>query len=219
MKDTYYFSHDSNAHKDPKCSALINDWGYTGYGIYWAIIELLHEQGGKIKKFPKLINGLAFQFQVEIKYFKNLLEALLHDYELLKEDANFVWSNRVIRNLEKRMAKRQAKVDAGRIGGIKSGISRNKTLQDEAPLKAERSKRTKVKESKVKESNIYSDHVLLTDKEYEELVKRFGQRGADDRITRLANYVASKDKKYKSHYHTILMWESKNCGEGKVKFT
>lgn len=121
MKDTYYFPHDYNAHKDPKCSALINDFGLTGYGVYWAIIEILHEQGGRITKFPKLYDGIAFQLNIPKEEFTKQIEAMLHDYSLLQQDENFIWSDRVLRNLEEREIKKMAKQQAGRLGGLHSG--------------------------------------------------------------------------------------------------
>ncbi len=56
----------------------------------------------------------------------------------------------------------------------------------------------------------YNEFCKLTDKEHAKLVEQFGETGAADRITNLANYVGSKGVKYKSHYRTILMWEGKN---------
>ncbi len=149
MKDAYYFPHDSNASQDPKCSALLKDFGFRGYGIYWALIELLHEQGGRFTKFPKLLEGLAYTLTLPIKELETIITALINDYQLLKEDENYIWSDRVIRNLEKRNAKRQDKVDAGRKGGIISAMTRHKDLL-EAPLKQNEPKESKVKESKVK---------------------------------------------------------------------
>lgn len=153
MKDAYYFPHDSNAHRDPKCSALINDFGVKGYGLYWAIIEILHEQReGKLEKFPKLYEGLAFQLKITKEELIKLLEALLQDYKLLEADEKHIWSNRVLRNLEERKVKYQIKVEAGRIGGVKSGESRRKNLL-EAVLEANEQKERKGKESKVKENS------------------------------------------------------------------
>ena len=60
---------------------------------------------------------------------------------------------------------------------------------------------------------IYMDFVLLNDDEYQKLVKRFGEEGTQERIERLNNYIGSKGDKYKSHYHTILVWERGN-GKG-----
>ena len=157
MKQTYYFQHDYNAHKDPKCSALINDLGTEGYGVYWALIEILHEQGGKLKKFPKLWDGIAFELRVEKDKLVKQIEAMVRDYELLVEDDNFIWSERVLRNFEERNNKYNLKAEAGRIGGIKSGISRKIMKQNEALLEANelnKIKENKIKENKIKENNI-----------------------------------------------------------------
>lgn len=48
--------------------------------------------------------------------------------------------------------------------------------------------------------------VLLTQEEYEKLLVKLGERKTAEFISRLENYVGSKGKKYKSHYHTILSW-------------
>lgn len=48
--------------------------------------------------------------------------------------------------------------------------------------------------------------VLLTPEEHEKLLVKLGERRTAEYITRLENYIGSKGKKYKSHYHTILSW-------------
>ncbi len=160
VKDSYYFSHDSNARHDPKCSALINDFGMEGYGLYWAIVEVLSEQKNyKIKKFKKLYSGLAQQLWTDEDKIRSIIEAMLHDYELLVEDEDYIWSESLLRRMSIREAKRQAKVEAGRLGGIQSGISRAKKKTERSKTKqclkqneANEPKERKGKESTVKES-------------------------------------------------------------------
>jgi len=60
------------------------------------------------------------------------------------------------------------------------------------------------------DKNNYADFVKLTSDEYQKLKEKFGEDGTKERISRLNNYKASKGKKYKSDYHTILVWETKN---------
>lgn len=60
----------------------------------------------------------------------------------------------------------------------------------------------------------FLEFVRLTRVEYDKLVERFGQDGADSRISELNNGIGSKGYKYKSHYHTILTWEAKHKQEG-----
>ena len=43
-KDTFYFPHEYNAKDDPKCERLIWEMGMEGYGIFWAILEVLRAQ-------------------------------------------------------------------------------------------------------------------------------------------------------------------------------
>ena len=73
----------------------------------------------------------------------------------------------------------------------------------------------KVKESKVKLSKEevkkkYIDFVFLTQEEYNKLTAQFGTSGTVERITALNDYIGAKGTKYKSHYHTILMWSRKD---------
>lgn len=50
------------------------------------------------------------------------------------------------------------------------------------------------------------EFVLLKPEEYDKLIKRFGQSLTGEYIERLNNYIGSTGKRYKSHYHTILVW-------------
>ena len=43
-KDVYYFSHDANALSDPKILGMRCDYGLEGYGLYWAILEMLRNE-------------------------------------------------------------------------------------------------------------------------------------------------------------------------------
>lgn len=148
MKDAFYFPHDANAHADPKMCALIARFGYAGYGLWWTLVERMHDQaGGRFEKFPDFYKGLAFSLQADEALLQALFTACINDFRLLKEDETHVWSDRVVRNLEERDAKRMKKIEAGRIGGILSGRNRSKTKQNEAPLEENEPKESKRKES------------------------------------------------------------------------
>jgi hypothetical protein len=218
-KEAYYFSHDSNARHDPKCSALINDFGAEGYGIFWMIIEILSEQEGyKLRKFSKLYEGLSRQIWVDAEKIRSIIEAMLHEYELLVQDDSFIWSESLLKRMMIKEEKRNKKVEAGRKGGIKSGFSRKKeatTKQNEAVLEANEAKEIKVKEIKVKEikekdlkdiKRVYSENVQLTEIEYQKLVSEHGQDFADECVSTLCNYKGASGKKYKSDYKAILTW-------------
>jgi len=52
----------------------------------------------------------------------------------------------------------------------------------------------------------YSEYVFLTKDEYIKLIEKYSKVTVDNKIEDLNNYIGSKGKKYKSHYHTILSW-------------
>jgi hypothetical protein len=81
---------------------------------------------------------------------------------------------------------------------------------------------SKVKERKVKVSKDslnppivppkkqFLEFVRLSDEEHKKLIDRLGLNRTADYIDKLNNYIGSKGKKYKSHYHTILNWSNKD---------
>lgn len=171
--DAFYFQHDFDARKDPKCSALFQEFGCEGYGVYWCIIETCYEQGGKIKKFPKLLDGLAFQFNISVETITKQIEAMLHDFELLREDDKYIWSDRVLRNLEEREKKRQKKAEAGRIGGIQSGIERSKSKQIEATVQANEANEAKERKGKEIKQTTTQSFAQVLNKQERPLKERF----------------------------------------------
>lgn len=61
-----YFPHDSNAANDIKCQRLLMRQGWSGYGRWWRVCELLASNKGHVIPFDcyedKLILGKALQF-------------------------------------------------------------------------------------------------------------------------------------------------------------
>ena len=55
----------------------------------------------------------------------------------------------------------------------------------------------------------------LTDEEYQKLQERFPDY--EQRIENLSEYIASKGKRYSSHYATILSWSRKDKKEDQRK--
>ena len=43
-KESFYFSHDANAHIDDKILELRSEYNWEGYGIFWVLIEILRSQ-------------------------------------------------------------------------------------------------------------------------------------------------------------------------------
>lgn len=68
------------------------------------------------------------------------------------------------------------------------------------------------KENIIKEKKIFGEfkNVKLTNDELQKLRKRFGDDQTRSFINSLSEYIASKGKKYKDHYATILSWSRRN---------
>ena len=54
------------------------------------------------------------------------------------------------------------------------------------------------------------ENVKLSEDQYLKLVEKFGEKDAATWIEKLSSYIASKGKRYKSHYATILVWSQKD---------
>lgn len=153
MKDTFYFPHDYNAHSDPKISAMIKEHGLHYYGLYWALIEIMHSEGGKIVKFPKLFDGISAKLMIEKEALLQAIEAMSNDYKLFKNDQKHIFSERVLKNIKERKIKSQKFSQAGRIGGLRSGVIRN-LEKNEASLQALKQR----KERKERKKDITKHH-------------------------------------------------------------
>lgn len=83
-----YFSHDVDARADVRVSQLIQSQGYEGYGLFWAIIELMNQQTDCM--LPLDLKWLAWELHTKVrKLEKVVLESGLF---VVSEDKRFFWS-------------------------------------------------------------------------------------------------------------------------------
>lgn len=140
-KDAYYFSHDSNAFHDPKIIKLRSKHGLEGYGFYWAIIEYLRNQSDYCI-LEEDLDLLSFYLNFEESKIKHLLSTCLA-IGLLKKENGKVFSDSLLRRMDKANKIRGERVRAGR----KGGMAKAKSKQN--PSKSLALKESKGKESKV----------------------------------------------------------------------
>jgi hypothetical protein len=118
MKDAYYFSHDSNARHDYKILHLRSKWGWAGYGMYWAVVEMLRDIDGY--RFPKdhigLIN-MELQGGNEKLDVQGFVHDCIHTFHLFEEDETHFWSASLLRRMEKRETISQKRAEYGKRGG------------------------------------------------------------------------------------------------------
>lgn len=133
-KETYYFSHDYTARSDEKIKNLIYDFGYQGYGIYWALIEELYQNANALQTNYKRI---AFDMRVEEK----IIESIVQNYGLFIVENEYFGSLSVQRRLDMRNEKSN-----------KARESAQKRWTKDANALQTQSESNAIKESKVKEN-------------------------------------------------------------------
>jgi hypothetical protein len=97
-KDAYYFSHDSNARDDENIVLLRMDMGWEGYGLFWAVVEMLREATDYQLQLD--CKRIAFALQVH----PDTIERIVKEFGLFENDGEFFWSE----SLKTRMAMRES---------------------------------------------------------------------------------------------------------------
>ena len=151
---------------------LLSSCGLAGIGIYWIIIEILHQQetgtitADQLKKYIKFYTS----FQTSGEHLLNKIEQELISSKLLIEKDGIVYSERVLQNKKIREEISQKRSFAG----LKSAESKGfKTLvkQDQTSVEQNSTKERKEKESKVNESDKGISRSLVFD--YDKLLIEF----------------------------------------------
>ena len=99
MKDNLpYFSHDNNARRHPKMQALIAEFGYEGYGRFWALNERIAETSGACIDISKRVNKLALANELnfngeELEVFLDFLSN--PDIDLINIENDLITTDRI----------------------------------------------------------------------------------------------------------------------------
>ena len=93
MKKTY-FNHDSVARLDIRVIKLRSKLGYEGYGIFWAVLELLFTEENKL--CVEDYDSLAFGLQCDAKVLKQVIE----DFDLFVVEDGCFYSRRLNNHIE-----------------------------------------------------------------------------------------------------------------------
>lgn len=163
-KDSYYFSHDSNARNDIKMVRVRRALGLEGYGIYFCLIEILREQ--KDFKLPLTsVSDIAFELHTSEEKVKTIIMA--YDLFEIEEDTHF-FSARLLRSMLELEAKRQRFINAGKKGGEASVKQR---LSNAQPLN-----KSKINKSKLidKSKDLFGEcepQIIIS--EFQKAIERF----------------------------------------------
>lgn len=161
-KDAYYFSHDANALTDPKILAMRCDYGMEGYGLYWAIIEMLrNEEKYKLDYNKNTFRAIKTLTNTTVDVEKYITDCL-EDYKLFQLEDNKFFSNSLLKRMEEYDHKKAISRENGRKGGApkgnqnarKSKEDNQETTENKQQVVLEQTETTENKQSKVKESKV-----------------------------------------------------------------
>ena len=192
MKKTY-FNHDSTARNDYRIIKLRATLGYEGYGIFWALLELLFTEENKLCIDD--YNTLAFGLQCDPKILKQVIE----DFDLFVIENGCFYSRRLNNQIEEINNKSiKAKESASKRWNNANAMP---THSDSNASKVKYSKENK---SKVKKSNYYND---ISFPDYYDI--HYAKRIEQD---------VNKTKEYHKHLESIGYIKDINNYNGQAKW-
>ena len=104
-KDAFYFSHDYNARSDQKISKLLAKHGMLGYGLYWAIIEILYNNNNILE-----IDYDCLSY--DLRSDSEIIKSVINDFGLFTFCENTFGSISVERRLNERAKKTKKAEDS-----------------------------------------------------------------------------------------------------------
>lgn len=126
INNSFYFKHDNNAASDDKMLALIAEYDWQGYGIFWAILEAMSRNEGGLK--ASLLGGLALGLRLDKKWLVKFLDFCVDIGVFTLEDNTYI-SSRMVEQLEYRKmlsesGKKGAEIKKER-GATRGAVSQN----------------------------------------------------------------------------------------------
>jgi hypothetical protein len=208
-KDKFYFSHDSNARRDPKLIALRGKHGWAGYGRFFALVEILRETSEykvdmtKSYILQSISSELDFSSAEEAEIFiKDCL-----DFELLETDSIFVWSNSLNARMEQFEKKRQRYRDMAEKRWGKNG----KKEKNDSKKSEENKEVSKKKEAPYKSIECLRDlnqfkQVVLSELEKKDEFNGLTLTVIEFERKKCVDWLASKGKRQSNYRAFFFNW-------------
>lgn len=183
---------------------LESKWGNDGYAFWFKTLEILCKSNGHYYDMSITANQMYLYAYMKlpeetvIEIIESLTELGNIDKELW-EKRKIIWIQSLVDNLQGLYSKRSVNVpEKPRIEDIGSGNMQVKVHEAE--------KRIRKPREKTEEKEKYAEYVHMTEKEYKQLIAKYGEAMVKRMIEVLDNYKGSKGKTYKNDYRAILSW-------------
>jgi len=96
MKDNYYFPHDAESMNDPRIIKLLNRYKMSGYGVFYALNELLRVQDN-YRCHLSLLKMFARKINVNYVF----ILSIVNDFGLFVVDDEWFFSEDMVRRMKK----------------------------------------------------------------------------------------------------------------------
>ena len=193
IKQTY-FSHDSNARNDIKLLRLRAKYGYEGYGIYFALVEMLFSENNKLS--INEFETLAFGLQCDSKK----LEDIVLNFDLFDLGDQYFYSKRLNEVMNEIHAK-----------SLKASENAKKRWNNNAPAMQTQSDRNAIKLNEIKLDEIKSNKIKSN---------KIKVKDIELRVTEFKNSVINNnmDINNKHKLDFIDYWTEPNKSGTKLRF-
>lgn len=149
MKEAFYFPHDNNAHNDPKLMTVFMKTWLSWVGLYWILVELLHQQDDwRIKKeeYDQYIKWYTSNENKWSAFVEQVLNIYITSELFLLDNDWFITSRRVLENKKYREELSEKRSLAGK----KSALARQKaTIVEQNLTSVEQGKERKGNKKKI----------------------------------------------------------------------
>lgn len=137
-KESYWFSHDSDAASNPRLVALIDKYGFEGYGRWWRLLERLRSCDGY-----RYDTATPFAWAVlgkDLMLNADEAQAFVHDcvqyFGILQTEGQYLCSDSLTGRMEFWEKKRESLRARGKKGGLAKN-NKNKTEDEDIVAEAE----------------------------------------------------------------------------------
>jgi len=147
-----YFSHDYNTRNKKKISALIHDFKIKGYGLFWIIVEMLHEDSTNWMELDDFsYKSIAKESGCTVDFVREFIDKCISQYQVfIKDDTRFT-TERVLSNINKRA---EVKAIKARAGKASADARKNSTHVQQDSTGAEQNPTKEIKEKEIKGKDI-----------------------------------------------------------------
>ena len=195
-----WFQHSVDSHDDPDISDAMAKFGDTGYSVFFILLELYGREFNNTNEDYYLTLSFVF-IRRKLRKSSTKVQQILNFYSD---------RGRILHKIEGDMVS----IKIPSFVKKSDNWTRRKKKEKSTKLRSDSVVTTAIEVRRKKleeEKNIYGEfkNVRLTEKEFNKLKNKFNS-DTKNRIENLSEYIASKGKKYKSHYATILAWDRKN---------